>query len=39
LGRIGHAKEIAELAYFLASDKCEYLTGALIPVDGGYTTR
>lgn len=39
IGRIGKPQEIAELAYFLASDKCRYLTGALIPVDGGYTIR
>lgn len=39
MGRIGRAEEIAELAYFLATDKCAYLTGALIPFDGGYTIR
>jgi NAD(P)-dependent dehydrogenase (short-subunit alcohol dehydrogenase family) len=39
LGRVGKAEEIAELAYFLGQDNVSYITGALIPIDGGYTTR
>lgn len=39
LGRIGSPEEIAELAFFLSSDKAQYITGAYIPIDGGYTTR
>lgn len=39
IGRIGQASEVAELAFFLAQDSIGYLTGALIPLDGGYTTR
>jgi 3-oxoacyl-[acyl-carrier protein] reductase len=35
LGRFGEAKEIAALAAFLASDAAGYITGTLIPVDGG----
>jgi 3-oxoacyl-[acyl-carrier protein] reductase len=35
LGRFGEAKEIAAVAAFLASDAASYITGALIPVDGG----
>lgn len=39
IGRIGKASEVAELAYFLAQDSVSYITGAVIPIDGGYTTR
>ena len=35
--RLGHPDEIALVAAFLASDDASYLTGAAIPVDGGYT--
>jgi len=35
LGRFGEAKEIAALAAFLASDAAGYISGTLIPVDGG----
>lgn len=39
LGRIGRANEVAELAYFLAQDSVSYITGAVIPIDGGYIAR
>ncbi|HLX53367.1 MAG TPA: SDR family oxidoreductase [Aquella sp.] len=39
LGRVGKAEEIAELAYFLGQDNVSYITGALIPIDGGYIVR
>ncbi len=35
LGRFGEAKEVAALAAFLASDAASYISGTLIPVDGG----
>lgn len=35
IGRMGTTQEIAELALFLCSDDCQFLTGAIIPVDGG----
>jgi 3-oxoacyl-[acyl-carrier protein] reductase len=35
LGRYASAEEIAAVASFLASDRAGYITGAVIPVDGG----
>jgi len=35
LGRYGSATEVANTVVFLASDAAQYITGALIPVDGG----
>ena len=36
MGRWGKVEDIQGLAAFLASDFSEYITGAIIPVDGGY---
>jgi NAD(P)-dependent dehydrogenase (short-subunit alcohol dehydrogenase family) len=35
LGHIGEPEDIAETVAFLASDQAKYITGALLPVDGG----
>lgn len=39
LGRWVFAEEVAKLVVFLASSDADYITGALIPIDGGYTAR
>ncbi len=36
MGRFGEAEEIAEACAFLISDKASYITGACLPVDGGF---
>lgn len=36
MGRIGAAEEVAAAVAFLASDDASFITGAILPVDGGY---
>lgn len=35
MGHMGQAWDVANAAVFLASDEAKYITGALLPVDGG----
>jgi 3-oxoacyl-[acyl-carrier protein] reductase len=37
LGRVGFVSEVASAVAYLASDEASFITGAVIPVDGGYT--
>ena len=38
-GRVGLPEEIGRAAVFLASDDAEYITGVVLPVDGGFRFR
>ena len=39
VGRWGNPEDLKGCAIFLASDASDYLTGAVIPVDGGFLSR
>jgi NAD(P)-dependent dehydrogenase (short-subunit alcohol dehydrogenase family) len=39
LRRVGLPHEVAELAVFLASERASFISGAIIPVDGGWTAK
>ena len=39
LNRAGLPHEVAEVGAFLASDRASFLTGAVIPVDGGWSAK
>lgn len=38
MNRVGQPEEIVNLVVFLASDEASFMTGAVIPIDGGLTT-
>jgi len=39
MGRIGEPVEVAQAILFLASDASSFITGAILPVDGGYLAQ
>jgi NAD(P)-dependent dehydrogenase (short-subunit alcohol dehydrogenase family) len=39
LGRLGEPHEVAQAILFLASDDASFITGAILPVDGGYLAQ
>ena len=39
MGRMAEPREMAEVVYFLCSDKNTYLTGQKITIDGGYSEK
>jgi NAD(P)-dependent dehydrogenase (short-subunit alcohol dehydrogenase family) len=39
LGRLGTADEVAEAVVWLSSDAAAFITGAYLPIDGGYLAR
>jgi NAD(P)-dependent dehydrogenase (short-subunit alcohol dehydrogenase family) len=39
IGRLGRSEEVAAAALWLTSDAASFMTGAAVPVDGGFTAR
>jgi NAD(P)-dependent dehydrogenase (short-subunit alcohol dehydrogenase family) len=39
VGRLGEPEEVANAILFLASEEASFITGAILPVDGGYLAQ
>lgn len=39
IGRLGKPEDVAEAVLYLASAEADFITGVILPVDGGYTAR
>ena len=39
VGRLGEPEEVANAILFLASEEATFITGAILPVDGGYLAQ
>jgi NAD(P)-dependent dehydrogenase (short-subunit alcohol dehydrogenase family) len=39
MGRLGEPAEVARAIAFLASDEASFITGAVLPVDGGFLAQ
>lgn len=39
LGVLGEPRDVADAALFLCSDEAKFITGAVLPVDGGWTAQ
>jgi NAD(P)-dependent dehydrogenase (short-subunit alcohol dehydrogenase family) len=39
MGRLGEPSEVAEAIVFLASDQASFITGVVLPVDGGFLAQ
>jgi NAD(P)-dependent dehydrogenase (short-subunit alcohol dehydrogenase family) len=39
MGRLGEPSEVAEAILFLASDQASFITGVVLPVDGGFLAQ
>jgi NAD(P)-dependent dehydrogenase (short-subunit alcohol dehydrogenase family) len=39
MGRVGRPDEVAQAILFLASDEASFITGVILPVDGGYLAQ
>lgn len=39
IGRLGRAEEVAELVLWLSTPRASFMSGAYVPIDGGYLAR
>jgi NAD(P)-dependent dehydrogenase (short-subunit alcohol dehydrogenase family) len=39
LGPIGEVGDVADAALFLASDEAKFITGIVLPIDGGWSAQ